>query len=295
MFAIRYRKFFYTLSALLALASIASFWYFGIRPSVEFTGGSLMEISYQKDVPTAQSIETTVKETFKDEEAFAGLTVQKIGDTKYVLRFGEIGTDTHQALLQALPGATELQFQDIGPVIGSELRRKTIWGLILAVIGMFIYVGFAFRKVPAKIRSWKMGVSAIITLTHDILLTAGGFTVISYFYGFDMGILFVAAELTIWGYSINDTIVVFDRVRENILKEGKRDLTEIVGASLTQTIGRSLSTSFTVLLSLCVMLAIGPAPLQPFVVPLVIGVIVGAYSSIFIATPLLIEHIGKTE
>lgn len=290
MFVVKYYKFFYLFSAILILASLAAFWRFGFIPSTEFNGGSLMEIHYEKNPPSLGDIQKIFSsDALKSIKNIKNASAQNIGDQNFLLRFGQVDEAAHQQVLKSFPGAKELQFQSIGPVIGEELKQKTYIGLFLAVLGMFLYVAIAFRRVSGKIHSWEMSVSAIIALIHDVLITAGGFVILSHYYGFEAGILFAAAELTIWGYSINDTIVVFDRIRENLLKETKKGLPEIAGMSIRQTLTRSLNTSLAVFLLLIVLTVLGPSPLFPFVTPLLVGVIVGTYSSICIATPLLLQ------
>jgi len=290
MFVIKYKNYFYILSSLLIIASLAAFWYYGLDFSIEFTGGSLLEIEYPEKVPSLDEIKQTLLiNKFKDIKGLKSLAVQQAGQKSFLLRFGEVDEASHQQIVNGLEGARELRFETIGPVIGEELKRKTIFGLVLAVIGMFLYVGIAFRKVSGRIHSLKMSAAAILALVHDMLITAGGFVILSHYYGFEIGTLFVAAELTIWGYSINDTIVVFDRLRENLLKEGKKWLPEIAGESISQTISRSINTSLAVFLLLFVLLLVGPSPLFPFIAPLMIGIVIGTYSSIFIATPVLFE------
>lgn len=291
MFVITHKYFFYTLSCLMILVSFVAFLRIGFISSIEFTGGSLMEVNYEKNPPSIDEIQKIfLSDGLKNIKNIKNASVQKTGEKKFLLRFGEVDEAAHQQILKALPGAKELQFQSIGPVIGEELKQKTIIGLILAVLGMFLYVALAFKRVSGRIHSWEMSVWAIVALIHDVLITAGGFVILSHYYGFEAGTLFVAAELTIWGYSINDTIVVFDRIRENLLREPKKGLLEIAGMSISQTLTRSLNTSLAVFMLLVVLTVVGPSPLFPFVAPLLIGVIVGTYSSICIATPLLLQR-----
>lgn len=294
MFAITYKNYFYACSLLLTVVSIAIFFTFGFRPSIEFTGGSLLEIQYEKDTPSVEKLRADLGgQSLTSIKSLEGVSIQQTGSSKFLMRFGEVSEQEHQEILGALPGAKELQFQSIGPVIGSELRQKTIIGLLVAVIGMFIYVAFAFRKVPAQVKSWRMSLAAIIALFHDVMIAAAAFSLFSYYYGYEAGTLFIAALLTIWGYSISDTIVVFDRIRENLLREGKRDLKEVAAMSINQTLGRSINTSLTVFLFVAVLFAMGPEPLMPFVAPLLVGIVIGTYSSIFLAAPLLLENFGR--
>lgn len=293
MFVITYKNYFYAFSIFLTLLAIAVFFTWGFKPSIEFTGGSLLEVQYPS-ATTSDAIKTQLSSpALKGVRGLQSLTIQQTGANTFLLRFGEIQEQEHQQILIVLLGAKERQFQTIGPVIGSELRQKTIIALVLAVIAMFIYVAIAFRKVPAQIRSWRMSMAAIIALFHDVIIAAGGFIIFSHYYGFEAGSLFIAAELTIWGYSISDTIVVFDRIRENLLRNNKKDVKEIAGESIEQTVVRSLNTSLAVLLFVVVLFFIGPPPLLPFVAPLLVGIIIGTYSSIFLATPLLLERMPK--
>ena len=294
MFVITYKNYFYAFSGLLTVLALAVFFTWGFKPSIEFTGGSLLEVQYTDKAPTIPTLQSELKvSSLKDLKALQDVTIQPTGNNKFLLRFGEVSEQDHQRVLAALPGAKELQFQSIGPVIGSELRQKTIIGLILAIVAMFVYVTLAFRKVPAHVRSWRMSLAAIITLAHDVIIAAGGFIIFSHYYGFEAGSLFIAALLTVWGYSISDTIVVFDRIRENLLRENKKSLREIAAQSIEQTVVRSLNTSLAVLLFVVVLFLVGPAPLLPFVTPLLVGITIGTYSSIFLATPLLLEHVPK--
>lgn len=294
MAIITYKKFFYSFSALLIVMSLGLIWQYPAPASIEFTGGSLLEVTYEIDIPAVSDIVTILTgEAFKDVESLRGVSVQKVDEKNFLLRFGPVDEQVHQQILSSLPGASEVRFEAIGPVIGQELKRKTLWALGVAVLGMFIYVGFVFHKVGRRVRSWKMSLMAIITLAHDLLIMAGGYMVFAHFYGFETGIIFVTALLTIWGYSINDTIVVFDRIRENLLKEGKKDVGEIFALSINQTISRSINTSLAVFILLSSLALVGPRPLLPFILPLLVGVVVGTYSSICIATPLLSEKAGR--
>lgn len=293
MAVITYKKIFYILSSLLILASIAVIWQYRAPFSIEFTGGSLLEIVYEaEEVPSAGDITSILSgEVLKEVESLRGISVQKGEEKNFLLRFGPVDEEVHQKILSSLPGAAELRFETVGPIIGEELKRRTLWALVSALLGMFFYVGFVFRKVGRQVRSWKMSLMAIAALVHDIVIMSGAYTVFAHFYGFELGVLFITAALTIWGYSINDTIVVFDRIRENLLKEGKKDVNEILAMSINQTMTRSINTSLAVFILLLSLALAGPATLLPFLMPLLVGVVVGTYSSIFIATPLLSERI----
>lgn len=182
----------------------------------------------------------------------------------------------------------EKRFDSIGPVIGNELKKSAIWAIIIALIAIVLYIGWAFRRVSRPVSSFKYGIIATIALFHDILITLGVFSVLGYLYNVEIGIPFVAALLAILGYSVNDTIVVFDRTRENLIKSGIDDFEEVVNKSVNETLIRSLNTSFTTLLILAVLYLFGGVTIKYFIVALLVGISIGTYSSIFIASPLLV-------
>lgn len=182
----------------------------------------------------------------------------------------------------------EVRFESIGPTIGKELREKTVYAIILVVLSIVFYIAWVFRKVSKPVASWKYGVVTILALVHDIVIPVGIFSLLGYYFGLEVNAPFVAALLTILGYSVNDTIVVFDRIRENLLKRGHEDFQSVVNDSINQTIVRSINTSLTTLLVLVAILFFGGATIRDFVLTLIIGIISGTYSSIFIASPLLV-------
>ena len=182
----------------------------------------------------------------------------------------------------------EKRFDSIGPVIGDELKTSAVWAIVIALIAIVLYIGWAFRKVSRPVSSFKYGIIATIALFHDIIITLGVFSVLGHLYNIEVGIPFVAALLAILGYSVNDTIVVFDRTRENLIKSGISDFEEVVNKSVNETLIRSLNTSFTTLLILTVLFLFGGATIKYFVVALIVGISAGTYSSIFIASPLLV-------
>jgi preprotein translocase subunit SecF len=250
-----------------------------------------------------------------------GLKIQAIGDQGYVLRFQETGEEVHQKVMAKLNQGTadkkepevkvennndlgintgqvkvetssssqvsEKRFDSIGPAIGTELKTKAFYAIILVVIAIVIYIAVAFRKVSYPVSSWKYGVAAILALVHDIFVTIGIFVILGKYFGFEVNTPFVAALLTILGYSVNDTIVVFDRVRENLHKyEGEFE--EIVEKSIWETLARSINTIVTVELALLALLIFGGGVINDFVLPLLIGIFFGGYSSIFIASQILV-------
>jgi len=182
----------------------------------------------------------------------------------------------------------ELKFESIGPTIGKELRGRAVKSIILVLIGVVLYVTWAFRKVSRYVSPLKYGIITLITLFHDVFITVGVFSILSHFFGIEIGSPFVAAVLTILGYSVNDTIVVFDRIRENLNRSSEREFRKLVNNSLNQTLARSINTSFTTLLVLIAVFILGGPTIRYFVLALIIGIFIGTYSSIFIASPLLV-------
>ena len=200
----------------------------------------------------------------------------------------EIDSDAMAGTGRENANIEEKRFNSIGPVIGSELKESAVWAIVIALIAIVLYIGFAFRKVSFPVSSFKYGIIATIALFHDVIITLGIFAVLGHFFGVEIGISFVAAILAILGYSVNDTIVVFDRTRENLLKSGIDDFEEIVNKSVNETLVRSINTSFTTLIVLAVLYLFGGDTIRYFVVALIIGISAGTYSSIFIASPLLV-------
>ena len=282
----KYSIFYYVISGLLIIATIVSLSMFGLKFGIEFVGGSNMEVSFQK-TPSSDSIQGALKSFNLGE-----ITIQPTGSNGAVLQFKGVDEATHQQILAALNKlnpTTEKSFQYIGPSIGQELRNKTELAIFLALLAITIYIAFAFRKVSKPVSSWKYGVTSLVALFHDVLIPIGIFSVLGKFYNVEITIPIVAALLTILGFSVHDTIVIFDRIRENILRRGMGQFEDTVNWSLTQTLGRSISTVVTVEFVLVSLYFLGGETLKYFALALIIGITSGAYSSIFIASPLLVS------
>ncbi|MEK7192555.1 MAG: protein translocase subunit SecF [Patescibacteria group bacterium] len=283
---------FIILSAILVGVSLFSVYNFGLRMGIDFTGGSIMEIAYKGARPDIAIVKETVGKA-----GVEGAVVQTSGTDGFLIRSRALTDTEHRtvrdslSLLAETPTASaqsnfiENQFNSIGPVIGSELKQKAIYGIMVVVFLIVSYITFVFRKVSKPVASWKYGTAAIIALAHDIAIPFGVYA----FLGLEVDVLFVTALLAILGFSIHDTIVVFDRIREN-LKGAKRDETfeHTVGKSLNETFVRSINTSFTVFITLMALYILGGESTRNFSFILVVGVIAGTYSSIFLASPLLV-------
>ena len=244
-----------------------------------------MEVEFEGDRPANDAIKDALGSFDLGE-----IVVRPIGDMGAALQFKGVDEEEHQQILTELSNLTPVQeksFQYIGPSVGQELRNKTQLAIGLALLAITLYIAFAFRKVSRPVASWKYGVASLIALFHDILLPLGVFSVLGYLYNVEITIPIIAALLTVLGFSVHDTIVIFDRIRENIFRRGMGEFEDTVNWSLNQTLGRSLSTVFSTLIVLFAIYFFGGETLKYFALALIIGITSGAYSSIFIAAPLL--------
>ncbi|MEK7516349.1 MAG: protein translocase subunit SecF [Patescibacteria group bacterium] len=279
------RKLLYLIAGILTGGSLLALALWGLRPGIDFTGGSLLEVEIAGELPTAEAVNESLASL-----NLGDTTVQSAGERGFILRFQTVDEPTHQQVLRALQdrfGAEEVRFESVGPVIGKELQRKSTIALILVLIGIAVYVAWAFRKVSQPVQSWKYGVLTLVAAAHDVIIPMGLFAVLGRFAGVEVGTSFIAALLTILGYSVNDTIVVFDRVRENLLRS-RGDFGEIVERSVQQTFARSINTTATSLFAILAVLFFGGETVRPLALALTVGIAAGAYSSIFIASPLLV-------
>lgn len=282
---ISYKNFYLTFSGILVAASIFSLVIFGLKFGIDFAGGTLWEIEFINNRPNSADIEKALAE-FQP----GNLTIQPTGEKGAILKFRSINENTHQAAfanLNILSPAQEKRFESIGPIIGTELKKNAIKAIVLVLLLIIAYIAWAFRKVSRPVASWKYGVIAIIALLHDVTIPTGVFALLGHFYGIEVDTLFVTALLTILGFSVHDTIVVFDRIRENLKRRPQESFTQTINASINETISRSINTSLTVLLVLVATFFLGGESIKYFSLALIIGVFFGTYSSIFVAGPLL--------
>ncbi len=290
MFIVNNRKIFFILSAVLVLGSILAIFVYGLNLGIDFKGGSSLEVSYATS--TRPSLETAKANL--DTLNLGVYTLSPSGDSSYILKTRDITPAEKNLVVNALSvssttQAKEEQFNTLGPVVGNQLKTKALAAIILVVICIVLFVTFAFRKVSHPVASWKYGLATIIALAHDVIIPTGVFVTWTHFHGGEIDLLFVTALLAILGYSVHDTIVVFDRVRENLrVGNSKESFVETVGKSVTQTFGRSINTSLTIFLALAALYFVGGESTRDFAFVLLVGVITGTYSSIFVASPLLV-------
>ena len=281
---IKYRRAYYIFSGILILLSLVSLVVYKLKPGIDLAGGSILELNFKDIRPSNQDIETRLSQFNLGE-----VVVQPTGDKGVIIRTVAMSEETHQEILKKFENAEERHFESIGPTIGNELKQKTKVALILALLAIATYIAFAFRRISRPVPSWKYGIATIIALFHDILIPLGVFAYLGKMYNVEITIPIIAAILTILGFSVHDTIVIFDRIRENLLKRSSLPFEEIVDLSLNQTLGRSINTVLTVLFVVLAIFFFGGETLKYFSLALIIGIISGAYSSIFIAPPLLIS------
>lgn len=284
------RRIFYAISGILVLASIAALAVFGLNLGIDFTGGSLLEVEFSRERPEAGEFQERIAALGLGEVRF-----QPTGERGAFIRLRHVSEAEHQAVLAAIGGPEEKRFDTIGPTIGRELARKSLLAIGLAILAIVSYIAWAFRKVSQPVASWKYGLVTVVALAHDVLIPAGFFAVAGRFAGYEVDTLFVTAVLTILGFSVHDTIVVFDRIRENLKKAGSAyDFPALVNQSVNETFVRSLNTSLTVLIALGAVYLFGGATTKIFSLTLILGIIVGTYSSIFIASPLLVTWLNSS-
>ncbi|MCL5411735.1 MAG: protein translocase subunit SecF [Patescibacteria group bacterium] len=289
---------YFFLSAILIIPGIFSLASWGLNAGIDFTGGTLLELKLEKASSGVNiSSDMTAKENQQIRDAVKkdGLEVsiiQRSGDQVYTLRTRPLETAQSDKLKKSLEekfGKVEqLRLETVGPTIGGELLRNAILSIVFASIMIVIYIAFAFREVPKPASSWRFGICAILALIHDVLVVVGVFSLLGHFYKVEVDSLFVTALLTVIGFSVHDTIVVFDRIRENLKRRVYSTFAETVNHSILQTIGRSLNTSLTVVFVLVALILFGGTTIRWFVVALLVGILSGTYSSIFNASPLLV-------
>ncbi|MCH7529976.1 protein translocase subunit SecF [Patescibacteria group bacterium] len=292
MFVVTYRKIFFILSGIIVGLSFLSVAFFGLQFGIDFTGGAITEVSYPDGRPDKVVLEEQLNPL-----SVEGYSLRPTGENGYILRTRDLTEEERIIISKALSingtvQVVEERYNSIGPIIGTELRNKAFFAIAIVVLAIILFIAFVFRKVSEPVSSLKYGLIAIVALLHDIIIPIGMFAVLGVFVGAQVDVLFVMALLAILGYSVNDTIVVFDRVRENLRTNKELNIREdfelTVGKSLNQTYTRSINTSLTTLFVLLTLFFVGAPVTQNFALVLMTGVIAGTYSSIFLAAPLLV-------
>ncbi len=286
---VKYRKFYFLFSLILVSASIIFLALWGLNFSIEFTGGSELRFEYKNEVPDISS----VREYF-EKLNLENISIRRFGEKGVIIRAKEIDAKTQKQLFSELKKNEEINpesiiFEDIGSIIGKETTKKAFKAIILSIVAIILYVAFAFRKMGKGTKPWEYGIATVIALIHDVLLPVGIFSFLGHIQGIEFSLPVLTALLTIFGYSVNDTVVVFDRIRENQFKFARLDFEEVVDKSLNQTLRRSINTSLTTLFVLLALFFLGGESLKYFSLALILGIAFGTYSSIFLASPLLVS------
>jgi preprotein translocase subunit SecF len=324
---IKNRNIAFVFSGMLFVISVLSLAVFGLKLGIDFTGGSLIELSFSKERPQNSEIIQALQPVNLGE-----VIVQPTKDKNVIIKTRFISENEHQQILSAIREKFEIKqiqnsentkkaqpniviegenvsgikivtdkdeivpenqvleqrVETIGPAISSDLKSRTMKAIVVVNILIIAYIAYTFRRVSKPVQSWKYGVIAVVALIHDIVITVGIFSLLGRFWGIEVNIPFVVALLTILGYSVNDTIIIFDRTRENLIRTGRDNFDQTVNAGLNQTLWRSINTTLTTLLTLFALFLFGGESIKYFSLTLLIGIFFGAYSSIFLASPLLV-------
>ena len=287
---VKYSKYLLAVSGAITLLSFIALFGWGLKPSIDFTGGSLMEVSFSQTRPDNTAVEATMAELGQK-----NIVIQKTDNNGLIVRTAFLSENEHQTVLTGLRAKFETkdnklredQFQTIGAAVSSQLRQRSITAVILVVLSIVVFVAYAFRGVSFPVASWKYGVTAIIAAVHDVMLVVGVFALFGHLNNVEVDIGFVVALLTVLGYSVQDTIVVYDRIRENLMRHRNVSFSEMVDIGLNETLMRSINTTLITLIPLGALYMFGGLTIKNFALALLIGVASGAYSSIFVAAPLL--------
>ncbi len=294
MFVVKYAKLWFGLGILFMIGSIISISVFGLRLGPDFTGGEVLEIAFPENV-----LREDISEALVDQEVQPNI-ISRTGDSTFRLEFPPFEEDEEvsvedrilDALVESLDDADEtvtvVSRSTISPIVGAELRDRSLWAIAMVILVIVLFITYVFRKNSKPVPSFYYGLAAIVALIHDVLIPVGIFAVLSALDILTIDLLFVVALLSILGTSVNDTIVVFDRVQENLRKGKANDFEDVVGKSISQTLMRSINTSLTLFVVLGSIVLFGGPTIQLFALALAIGVVFGTYSSLFIAAPFLI-------
>jgi len=292
---LRFRKIYFLFSAILIIGSLVCLFLFNLKPGIDFSGGSILEVEYATTRPSNQTIRDLLRDFNLGE-----YSVQPTGDKGIILRMKDISEEIHQEIIQKLSEnqtLSQLRFETIGPVIGQELKDKTKVVIVISLFSILVYIAFAFRRISFPAKSWQYGTASLVILSHDVLIPLGIFAFLGKYSEVQITIPIIAALLTIVGYAINNVVVVYDRVRENLSKIRLRaeEFEAVINLSINQTVTRQINTTLTTLFPLIAIFFFGGETLKYFALALILGLLAGLYSSIFLATPLIVSWLKMTK
>lgn len=283
-------------SIALLVISVAALSVWGLKLGVDFTGGSISELEFGERPDITDVTEAVSKlniPTIKE------VSVSPSGDDSMLIRTGPLTEEEHQQFIAgvkaAFPNTTvsEARFDSIGPAVGAELKRKSVTGIVILLIAVSLYIAWMFRTLSRSLSLWAMSAGTVLGLAHDIIIPMGLFAVLGHYMDVQVTGIFVAAVLTILGYTVSDKVVIYDRVRENLLRGSKEPLPDLVHRSVMQTLVRSINNTLVVILSSLAVFLFGGESIKYFALALMVGIGLGAYSSIFIASPILVWWSGR--
>jgi preprotein translocase subunit SecF len=278
------RNWFFLISILLLVPGLISMAAFGFRLGIDFSSGTAMTLRFSTPVDQAALRQEMTKLEYSE------ATIQKTSDGDYLVRVRDIDTEQKEKLIADLKGdlkaeVTVRDFYQVSPLVAGEVARNAAIAVLIASVFMIMYIAWAFRQMPKPFR-W--GACAVVSLLHDVLIVMGIFSILGWAIGYQVDSMFITAMLTIVGFSINNTCVVYDRIRENVRKGISKDFAVTVNSSILETIARCINTSLTVMFTCLAIFLFGGATIQQFIMALLLGVLIGIYDSVFIAGPLLV-------
>lgn len=282
---IKHRKIWYIISLLITVPGLISLVVWGLKPSIDFTGGTLIEFSGTRDKGKIEEIAKS--------EGLENITITASSSEEVVIIRSKALDDAKQRAFKQkveseVAGAKQQKIDTVGPSISKEITYRAFISVALAALVIVLYIGYSFRKVPKPANSFEFGLSAIVALLHDTIVVLGVFSILGHFMGTEVDPLFITALLTVIGFSVHDTIVIFDRIRENLIKGSYKDFEETVSVSVAEMLPRTINTTFLVWVILLILLVFGGVTIRNFVLALVVGIFSGTYSSILNASPLLV-------
>lgn len=282
----------FVISVVILVASLAALIAYGLKFGVDFTGGSVLEVEFTNGRPEIADIQQFFAAS--EDEVLRALTLTPAGERGLIIRSADRTHQMHGGVLTSLDerypesGLTQRRFDFIGPVIGDELKTKSIQAIVVLLVVVLLYIAYMFRALSRSLSMWAMAAGTVLGLAHDILIPMGVFAVLGRFAGVEISAVYVAAVLTVLGYTVSDKVVIYDRVRENILRGSKEPLPAVVHKSVMQTLVRSINNTLVVMLSSLAVFLFGGESIRYFALALMLGIGLGAYSSIFVASPLLV-------
>lgn len=289
---IKYSKLYLLISLIILIPGVVSLFVYGLNLAVDFIGGSVVQYEFANKIENSQEVSDKLKEIFTSKEIQVEDVVFE-GENKVVVRTQPVDVQKNEEIKSEVvtnfEGASQVSFETVGPAVGKETTKKSLFAIGIASVGILLYIAYSFRNVPKPYSSLKFGITAILAMLHDALVVLGAFSLLGHFFNVEIDALFITAILTIIGFSVHDTIVVFDRIRENLKKLPQSlKFSEVVNYSLVETLNRSLITSFTVIITLSALFLLGGESIKYFTLALLIGIVSGTYSSLFNASPLLV-------